>query len=60
MYNPYDRTPGNDPAVVPVDASPAALRRALSGPVAWTAVAAIAAAVAVAVVHRSRRRRRSG
>ncbi|MET9595477.1 hypothetical protein ABZY45_31810 [Streptomyces sp. NPDC006516] len=56
-YSPYDRTPGNDTAVIPVDTSPAALWRALSGPVARTA---IAAAVAVAVVHRSRRRRRSG
>ncbi|MFF4167911.1 hypothetical protein [Streptomyces sp. NPDC001741] len=58
-YNPYDRTPGNDTAVIPVDASPA-----LPGPtvlelVTWTAVGVgTAAAVTLVVVYRRRLRRR--
>ncbi|MFF5900434.1 hypothetical protein ACFY8O_31575 [Streptomyces argenteolus] len=56
-FNPYDRTPGNDTAVIPVDASPAPPRQAASL-TAWAAGAAgAAAAVALAVVHRRRRRR---
>ena len=54
-YNPYDRTPDNDTAVIPVDASPALPYR---DPVVWVAVAA-GAALLVLLLARYRRRRAS-
>ncbi|MFJ9019092.1 hypothetical protein ACIRPU_03745 [Streptomyces sp. NPDC102259] len=54
-YNPFDRTPGNDIAVIPLDASPApSYRRFFGHPWAWTAGAL--AIVLLAAVHRRRRR----
>ncbi len=58
-YNPYDRTPGNDTAVIPLDASPAPFYRAYLEPVGWAAGAAAAIAVVVLVVRYRRRRRLS-
>ncbi|MFH8803461.1 hypothetical protein ACH4F6_28295 [Streptomyces sp. NPDC017936] len=55
-YNPYDRTPGNDVAVIPLEASPAPPYRILQEPGAWLAVGAGAlAAVALAGLYRRRR-----
>ena len=53
-YNPYDRTPGNDTAVIPLEASPALPYR---DPVVW---AAGLGAVAVAVLVARHRRRQRG
>ncbi|WP_254075969.1 hypothetical protein [Streptomyces sp. P3] len=50
--NPYDRTPGNDVAVIPLDASPAPPYR-----YAWTWAAGALAVVLLAAVHLRRRRR---
>jgi hypothetical protein len=62
-YNPYDRTPGNDVAAIPLEASPALPYRAFLQPGTWFAIGAgVLAAVALAAVHRRRRaaaRRRS-
>lgn len=53
-YNPFDRTPGNDTAVIPLDASPAPAYRK---PVWWVAGAAgVVAAVVVVALYRRRRR----
>ncbi|MFE5244631.1 MULTISPECIES: hypothetical protein [unclassified Streptomyces] len=54
-YNPYDRTPGNDTAVIPVEASPAL--PSSTGPAVWAAIAvgAVAAVTAAAVYLRRRR-----
>ncbi|MFJ7996594.1 hypothetical protein ACIQ7D_05445 [Streptomyces sp. NPDC096310] len=52
-YNPYDRTPGNDTATIPLDASPAPAYR---NPALWATVAGGAVAV-VALVSLYRRRR---
>ncbi|MCX5417349.1 hypothetical protein [Streptomyces sp. NBC_00059] len=57
-YNLYDRTPGNDTAVIPVEASPAPPGVVSSlGPVGWTAIAvgAVAAVTAAALYLRRRR-----
>lgn len=57
-YNPYDRTPGNDTAVIPLDASPAPVYRAFLRPAVWGSVAAgVAAALALTVACLRRRRR---
>ncbi|MFC8228608.1 hypothetical protein [Streptomyces sp. NPDC057287] len=55
-YNPYDRTPGNDTAVIPLDASPSPAYRSLSRPGIWAAVAAggVTAGAVVAVYRRRR------
>ncbi|MEW2050535.1 hypothetical protein [Streptomyces sp. NPDC005476] len=54
-HSPFDRTPANDLAVIPLDASPAPpYRRFLGNPWTWTAGAL--AVVVLAVVHRRRRR----
>ncbi|MFI5792157.1 hypothetical protein [Streptomyces sp. NPDC051677] len=56
-YNPFDRTPGNDVAAIPLEASPAPLYRAVLRPaVLMPAALVTAAAVAAAVVVRRRRR----
>ncbi|WP_069172940.1 hypothetical protein [Streptomyces griseus] len=55
-FNPYDRTPGNDSAVIPLDASPAPPYRS---PALWAVVAAGAVCVvgiAAALLRRRRRR----
>ncbi|SHI25987.1 hypothetical protein SAMN05444521_6369 [Streptomyces sp. 3214.6] len=54
-YNPFDRTPGNDVAAIPLEASPAPLYRSVLRP----AVLVPAALVAVAGVLLHRRRRRT-
>ncbi|MDR6973535.1 hypothetical protein J2X68_000204 [Streptomyces sp. 3330] len=55
-YNPFDRTPANDLAVIPLDASPAPPYRVLSGhPWAW--IAGGLAVVGLAAAYRRRRRR---
>jgi hypothetical protein len=53
-HNPYDRTPGNDTAVIPLDASPALPYRPYRDPVVWFAVA-VASMVGVALYRRRRR-----
>lgn len=59
-YNPYDRTPGNDTAAIPLDASPAPAYRALLRPVTWAAIGGAAVlGTALAVVY-LRRRKRTG
>ncbi|WP_280891103.1 hypothetical protein [Streptomyces sp. LBL] len=50
-YNPYDRTPGNDTALIPLDAAPAL---PFQDPVLWAA-GAVAVAVLVALFRRHRR-----
>lgn len=52
-YNPYDRTAGNDTAVIALDASPAPLYRTYREPVAWAA-GAVAVVVLVALYRRRR------
>ncbi|MEV6486355.1 hypothetical protein [Streptomyces sp. NPDC051576] len=52
-YNPYDRTPGNDTAAIPLDASPAPLYRRHLVPL-LVGVAMLAIALAV-VMYRRRR-----
>ncbi|MFD5875045.1 hypothetical protein [Streptomyces sp. NPDC060322] len=60
-YHPYDRTPGNDTAVIPLEASPAPAYRSLMRPTAWAAIAVtVGAAVALVTVVRRRLRRRRG
>ncbi|GGQ45563.1 hypothetical protein [Streptomyces asoensis] len=54
-YGPYDRTPANDLAVIPLDASPAAPYRRFLGS-AWTWTAGVLAVVVLAVTRRRRRR----
>jgi hypothetical protein len=54
-YNPYDRTPANDTAAIPLEASPAPLYRLLLRPAKWAAFAGAVVAVVV-VVYRRRRR----
>ncbi|MFJ5222649.1 hypothetical protein [Streptomyces sp. NPDC088400] len=56
-YNPYDRTPGNNTAVIPLDASPAPPYQPYRDPVIWAAgfTGAVAAVVLVAVYRRRRR-----
>ncbi|MET7899693.1 hypothetical protein [Streptomyces mirabilis] len=55
-YNPYDRTPGNDTARIPLEASPAPPYRAVVRPaVLIPAVPAAVAAAAAGVAHRRRR-----
>ncbi|WP_459753970.1 hypothetical protein [Streptomyces sennicomposti] len=57
-YGPYDRTPGNDTAVIRLEASPAPPYRPLTRPgVLVPATAALAVAVGAAEVVRRRRRR---
>ncbi|MBK3630687.1 hypothetical protein JHN59_39030, partial [Streptomyces sp. MBT49] len=54
-YGPFDRTPANDLAVIPLDASPAPpYRRFLGSP--WTWTAGVLAVVVLAVTRRLRRR----
>jgi hypothetical protein len=56
-YNPYDRTPGNDTARIPLEASPAPPYRAVVRPaVLIPAVLAAVAAAAAGVAYRRRRR----
>ncbi|MGP2439872.1 hypothetical protein [Streptomyces sp. JW3] len=55
-YNPYDRTPGNDTATIPLAASPALPYRPYRDPLVWSALGAGAAAVAGLVIRRRRRR----
>jgi hypothetical protein len=56
-YNPYDRTPGNDVAAIPLEASPALPYRPLREPGTWVAVGAGVLAVVAAVTVYGRRRR---
>ncbi|MFJ1751069.1 hypothetical protein ACIOJD_33255 [Streptomyces sp. NPDC088116] len=53
-YNPYDRTPGNNTASIPLDASPALPYRPYQDPVIWAAGAL--AVMVVVTLHRRRRR----
>jgi hypothetical protein len=53
-YNSYDRTPGNDTAVIPLDASPALPYRPYRDPVVWGA-GALTVVVLVALYRRRRR-----
>ncbi|MDX3530437.1 hypothetical protein P1P75_29520 [Streptomyces sp. ID05-39B] len=59
-YNPYDRTPGNDVAVIPLEASPALPYRPLREPGTWAAVGAGALAVGAAVTVYRRHRAAKG
>ncbi|MFG3511204.1 hypothetical protein [Streptomyces bobili] len=60
-YNPYDRTPGNDVAAIPLEASPALPYRPLREPGTWVAVGAgVLAVVAAVTVYRRRRRAAKG
>ncbi|MGW2912083.1 hypothetical protein ACWC9X_16740 [Streptomyces asoensis] len=54
-YGPFDRTPANDLAVIPLDASPAPPYRRFLGS-AWTWTAGVLAVVVLAVTRRLRRR----
>ncbi|MEU0304633.1 hypothetical protein ABZ252_35045 [Streptomyces sp. NPDC006175] len=57
-YNAYDRTPGNDTAAIPLDASPAPAYRAFLRPVAWGPITAGGVvALALSAAHLRRRRR---
>ncbi|MGW1029343.1 hypothetical protein ACWD4J_37655 [Streptomyces sp. NPDC002577] len=56
-FNPYDRTPGNDTAVIPLDASPAAAHRPTAP---WGAIGAGAAVILAALTFVLVRRRRRG
>ncbi|MFD5750018.1 hypothetical protein [Streptomyces sp. NPDC127033] len=55
-HNPYDRTPGNDTAAIPLDASPAPLYRS---PALWAAGAGGAATVVILTALYRRRRQRA-
>ncbi|GAB7108025.1 hypothetical protein JCM4814A_63390 [Streptomyces phaeofaciens JCM 4814] len=55
-YNPFDRTPGNDIAVIPLEASPAPFYRPSRHPGLWAAIGAGAVAVLLLSVYRRRRR----
>ncbi|MEV8568312.1 hypothetical protein AB0436_22515 [Streptomyces sp. NPDC051322] len=57
-YNPYDRTPGNDTASIPLDASPAPPYRPYRDPLARAAVAGMVVVVVVLVARYRRRRGR--
>ncbi|MFF2326007.1 MULTISPECIES: hypothetical protein [unclassified Streptomyces] len=57
-YNPFDRTPGNDTAVIPLDASPALPYRFSRDPVVWTVGGAGVVVFVVLVVWYRRRCRR--
>ncbi|MFF4833929.1 hypothetical protein [Streptomyces sp. NPDC001315] len=59
-YNPFDRTPGNDTAVIPVQASPALPHRPFLRPATWAAIGAGAVGVVVLVTAYRRRRGRPG
>ncbi|MFF5823213.1 hypothetical protein ACFY8Q_16875 [[Kitasatospora] papulosa] len=59
-YGAYDRTPGNDTAAIPLEASPAPPHRSGLHPVTWAAVAVGAVAAVVLVTGYLRRRRRAG
>ncbi|MEV6795530.1 hypothetical protein AB0M87_26860 [Streptomyces sp. NPDC051320] len=56
-YNPYDRTPGNDTASIPLDASPALPCRLYRGPLAWAAGAGVVVVIVVLTARYRRRRR---
>ncbi|MFB4421216.1 hypothetical protein C5F59_008980 [Streptomyces sp. QL37] len=57
-YGGYDRTPGNDTAAIPLEASPAPAYRAFLRPVVWGSITAGGAvALALTAVHLRRRRR---
>ncbi|WP_432106284.1 hypothetical protein [Streptomyces sp. bgisy091] len=56
-FNPYDRSPGNDIAVIPLDASPASLASRL-GPVLAVLAGCVLASAGAAVLYRRRRRAR--
>ncbi|MFJ3703470.1 MULTISPECIES: hypothetical protein [Streptomyces] len=58
-FSPYDRTPGNDTAAVPLEASPAPAYRSVLRPAVWAAVA-VGVVAAVGLVAVRRRRRRAG
>ncbi|GGL74923.1 hypothetical protein GCM10010129_18370 [Streptomyces fumigatiscleroticus] len=58
-HNPYDRTPGNDTAVIPLDASPALPYRPYRDPAVWAGGVAVAVAAVVLVAGYRRRRRRA-
>ncbi|MFE3602507.1 hypothetical protein [Streptomyces sp. NPDC059142] len=51
-HNPYDRTPGNDTAAIPLDASPAPPYR---NPALWATGAGVAVVI-LAILYRRRRR----
>ncbi|MEV6166608.1 hypothetical protein AB0L99_00080 [Streptomyces sp. NPDC051954] len=53
-YNPYDRTPGNDTAAIPLDASPAPLYRRYLTPLIVGAAAVVAVALALVLLRRRR------
>ncbi|MEV1066616.1 hypothetical protein [Streptomyces sp. NPDC050263] len=55
-YNPFDRTPANDVAVIPLEALPAPFYLPSRHPAVWTAVAVGAVVVVVAGVLYRRRR----
>ncbi|MFF3940200.1 hypothetical protein [Streptomyces phaeofaciens] len=59
-YNPFDRTPGNDIATIPLEASPAPAYRSALRPAVLLPSVLAAVAVAAAVVLYRRRRARSG
>lgn len=54
-YNPYDRTPGNDIAAVPLEASPAPPYRPLQRSWGWWVAGGLAVVVVTAVVRHRRR-----
>ncbi|MXM64736.1 hypothetical protein GR925_15095 [Streptomyces sp. HUCO-GS316] len=55
-YNPYDRTPGNDIADIPLEASPAPLYRSAVRPAVLIPAVLVAVAVVAGVVVRRRSR----
>ncbi|MEW2292984.1 hypothetical protein ABZ719_09795 [Streptomyces sp. NPDC006743] len=56
-HNPYDRTPGNDTALVPLDASPALPRPPYRDPLLWGVAGGTVLAAGVAAGCLRRRRR---
>ncbi|MGW6519847.1 hypothetical protein [Streptomyces sp. NPDC054962] len=54
-YNPFDHTPANDVAAIPLDASPASPYRISTHPWAWTAGALVLVVLAAAYLRRRRR-----
>ncbi|MFG2429304.1 hypothetical protein [Streptomyces sp. NPDC048590] len=57
VFNPYDRSPGNDTAAIPLDASPAS-PASRPGPVLAVLAGCVLASAGAAVLYRRRRRAR--